>query len=384
MAGNSLANASAVLARLKVPLTWGQILKRSVNEFIADDALNLGAQQAYYFIFALFPALLTLISIASFFPIVNLSSEIQNGLGSFVPGDVMAIISKQLTEISDSGRGGILTGAFVLTLWTSSGAMVSIITTLNAAYDITEGRPWWKVRLTAILLTLGISLFILTSLSLVLVGPQMAERLATSFGLGAAFKWTWLILQWPFLFGLVATGVGLIYYFAPDAKQEWVWITPGSILATMLWLGLSLLFRWYVTNFGNYNETYGAIGAIIVLLTWLYLTGLAILFGAEINSEIEHASPEGKDPGEKVAGENSAASPAARRELDRRKTAGEEVDAIPEGLNCDIDAGEDPRQNGARLSDLIIGTAALLPAVIKVGHGVRDAVHDGDEQCPSS
>ena len=248
------------------------------------------------------PALLTLISIASFFPVSNLIDETVALLGRFAPPDVLRIITDQIKAISESQQGGILTFAFVLTVWSSSGAMVSIITTLNAAYDITEGRPWWKTRLTAIGLTVGVALFILTSISIVLVGPTFAEHLATSMHLGAAFKWTWLVLQWPVIFVLVVTGIGLVYYFAPDAEQEWVWVTPGSILATVLWVVVSLGFKAYISYFGNYNETYGTLGAFIMLLTWFYLSGLAILVGAEVNAEIEHASPYGKDVGEESTG----------------------------------------------------------------------------------
>jgi membrane protein len=372
LSGSALARIRRVLARLKVPLSWSQILKRAVKEFIADGALDLGAQQAYYFFFALFPALLTLISIASFFPVVNLADETIRALRPFVSPEVLKIFSDQLAAISDSNKGGILTFAFLLTVWTSSGAMVSIITTLNAAYDITEGRPWWKVRLTAILLTLGIALFILTSISLVLVGPAVAERLAVGLGLGNAFKWAWWILQWPLILALVATGVGLIYYFAPDAEQEWVWITPGSVIATMLWLALSLLFRWYVANFGSYNETYGSIGAIIVLLTWLYLTGLAILFGAEINSEIEHASPHGKNPGEKVVGELGAGG------AKRASAGGMDITPLPADVNCDLDEELSTPPRSPRVSDLVIGAAALLPAIVRVGRKVREEVKDRD------
>lgn len=364
-----------MFARLSVPLSWGQIFKRSLKEFIADDGLNLGAQQAYYFFFALFPALLTLISIASFFPIANLMDEIVNLLGRLLPPDVLQIITDQIRKISNTGRGGVLTFAFLLTLWSSSGAMVSIITTLNAAYDITEGRPWWKVRLTAIGLTIGLSLFILTSISLVLVGPSVAEHLATSMGLGAAFKWAWWILQWPVVLALVALAMGFVYYFAPDAEQEWVWLTPGSVTATALWIVVSLGFKLYIKYFGNYNETYGTIGAIIVLLTWLYLSGLAILFGAEMNAEIEHASPYGKATGEKVKGEKKKIGIAAEKAFEEKKARGElPAPPFPDDVNCDLDRGAPRVEPGWRASDLIIGAAALIPAAIKIGRDVKKAV----------
>ena len=126
------------------------------------------------------------------------------------------------------------------------------------------------------------------------------------------FEWTWKILQWPLAFFLVSTAVGLVYYFAPDAEQDWVWITPGAIVGTLLWVIVSLVFKVYVANFADYNATYGAVGGVIVLLLWFYISGLAILVGAEMNAEIEHASPYGKDPGEKVPGQKKKIGAAAR------------------------------------------------------------------------
>ncbi|MEO7270843.1 MAG: YihY/virulence factor BrkB family protein [Vicinamibacterales bacterium] len=379
-----------MLERLKVPLSWKEILKRSAKEFVSDNAFDLGAQQAYYFFFALFPALLTLLSIASFFTLTDQINDVVNGLGSFVPPDVLKIVADQILKISDSQQGGLLTVGFLLTLWSSSGALVSIITTLNAAYDVTEGRPWWKVRLTAIGLTVGTAVFILLSLFLVLVGPTLAEHLAVSLRLGPAFKWTWWVLQWPVVLALVATGIGLIYYFAPDVQQEWMWITPGSIVATLLWLAVSLAFKVYLTYFGDYNQTYGTIGAVIVLLTWLYISGLAIIFGAEMNSEIEHASPEGKAIGEKVAGEKRLVGRAARQHAAKLKEKGDvPVLPFPDHVNCDIDAEQDAPRT-LRPSEALIAAALLMPAAIAAGReivkSVRELHHDqpGDHQRHSS
>ena len=129
----------------------------------------------------------------------------------------------------------------------------------------------------------------------------------------------WNVIRWPLAFFLASTAIGLVYYFAPDAEQEWVWITPGAVMATTLWILVSLGFKLYVSNFGNYdNATYGAMGAVIVLMLWFYLSSLAILFGAELNSEIEHASPYGKEPGEKVPGERRKIGRAAARAYDER------------------------------------------------------------------
>ncbi len=359
-------------AILDLPLSWKELLRRTFKGILADNLFDLAAQQAYYFFFALFPAILTLISIASFFPVANLVDNSIAMLGRVAPPEVLTIVADQMKKISDSHHGGALTLAFALTLWSTSGAMVSIITTLNAAYGITEGRPLWKVRLTALALTVGMSLFIVVSMALVLAGPAFGEHLANTMHLGTAFKWTWWVLQWPVVFVFVATAIGIVYYFAPDAEQDWAWITPGSILATLLWIVVSLAFKLYISYFGNYNETYGTLGAFIVLLTWFYLSGLSILTGAEMNAEIEHASPHGKSPGEKVPGEKKKIGAAARRDYEERKAKGEiAVPPFPDNVNCDLDRGipkEDPR---VRPSELLIGAVALLPAAIRIGRDIK-------------
>jgi membrane protein len=203
-------------------------------------------------------------------------------------------------------------------LWSSSAAMVALIDALNRAYDVEDARPWWRQRLTAILLTIGVALFILASFTLVVAGPELARSLAGRFGLGAVFEWTWTILQWPVVFVLVASAFALIYYFAPDVDQDFVFLTPGSVLATLLWLVGSLGFRFYVVNFGSYNETYGAIGGVMILLLWLYISGLVVVIGAEMNAEIEHASPHGKAAGEKRPGERKTIGARAEREFQER------------------------------------------------------------------
>jgi membrane protein len=371
-----------MLAYLHVPLSWTELAKRTAKEIWADDLLNLAAQQAYYFFFALFPALLTFVSIASFFPIENLVGEVIAVLGRFAPPDVLRIITEQIKQISQSGHGGVLTFAFLLTIWSSSGAMVSIITTLNTAYDVTEGRPMWKVRLIAMALTLGMAFFILVSIALVLVGPTLGEQLAIKLDMGDAFKWAWWIIQWPVVFALVATGIGLVYYFAPDAEQEWIWITPGSVVATILWVVVSLGLKMYITYVGNFNETYGTLGGIIVLLTWFYLSGLAILTGAELNAELEHASSYGKDVGEKVPGEKKKIGPAAQRDYEERQSQGDvEVTPFPDDVNCEIDRQTPPdRRHGIRASDLIIGAAILAPAAVTMAKEIREIVTESSDQ----
>ena len=371
-----------MLAHFHVPLSWGTLLKRTIKETIADDVLNLAAQQAYYFFFALFPAMLALISLASFFPVENMMDEIVHMLGRVAPPDVIKIVTEQITKIANSNAGGLATFAFLLTIWSSSAAVMSLTTTLNAAYDITESRPWWKVRLVAIGLTIGLAVFILLSMTLIIAGPTLAERVANAMHLGAVFKWTWLILQWPLVFALVTTAIAFVYYFAPDAEQEWVWITPGSVLATVLWIIVSLAFKMYLSRFDTYSvETYGTIAGVMVLLLWFYLSGIAMLVGAELNAEIEHASPYGKDPGERVPGEKKKIGVAAQRAYEERRARGEMPAApFPDDVNCDLDraAPAGNAKNGLRASDVLIGTAALLPAAVKIGRQVKKKVTSDD------
>ena len=365
-----------MLERFRIPLSWSELFKRTFNETLADDVFNLAAQQAYYFFFALFPALLALLSIASFFPIEDLTGQIATMLQRVAPKDVTDIITEQIVKIGQSNAGGLLTLAFLFTLWSSSSAVVAMCSTLNAAYDITEGRPWWKVRLVAIGLTVGLALFILISMTLVVAGPAIAEKVAEMMRLGPMFTWTWKIMQWPLVFAFVATAIALVYYFAPDAEQDWIWITPGSVLATVLWVIASLGFRYYVTNFASYNETYGAIGGVMVLLLWFYVSGVALLIGAELNAEIEHASPYGKDVGEKVPGEKKKIGPAAQRLYEERRAKGEmDAPPYPDEINCDVDRPQrKPQRETVRASDLLIGAAVLLPAALKVGREVKKKI----------
>src|SRR5687767_10540956 len=314
---------AVMLGYLKVPLTWGEVLRRTFHEaFFKDNCLGMAAQLAYYFFFALFPTLLVMLAIAGKFFSEGLVFDTFALLGGFVPAEALTLIIDQIRKIHAGQQGGLLTLGRLAAVWSSSAAMTAIIDTLNNAYDVEEGRPWWKVRLLAIALTIGGAVFILLATALVLAGPVLASYLADWWYLGAAFEWAWNVLQWPLVFGLVTAAVSLIYYFAPDVEQEWTWLVPGAVVATVLWLLATLGFKYYVVNLGSYTESYGALGAVMVLLLWFYLSGFAILIGAELNAEIEHASPGGKDPGEKVQGQKQQLGSFFRKWVRRRQSQG--------------------------------------------------------------
>ena len=302
-----------MFANFDIRLSWRELLKRTLHETMQDDAQGLASQLAYYFFLALFPALLCLLAIASFFPLKDFTGDVLHLLSPFAPREAIDIIRQEMVKIGEGRHGGLLTIGVLGALWSSSSAMVSMINALNRTYDITENRPWWRVRLTAIALTISLSVLIVASAALIVAGPQLADALARHFAFGSAFVWTWKIVQWPFAFAMVVVAIDLIYYFAPDAEQDWVWATPGSLVATTLWVIGSLGFRYYAVNFGNYEATYGAVGGVILLMLWFYLSGLVIVVGSEMNAQIEHSSPWGKAPGEPIPGEKKKLGAAAAR-----------------------------------------------------------------------
>jgi membrane protein len=296
----------------QIPISWTELVKRTAKEFNADNCLGLAAQLAYYLLLALVPAIVFLVALASFLP-PRLIEQMISSVGTFAAPEMTELLRGQMESIANGEHAGLLTFGFAMALWSSSAAVVAVTDALNRAYDIEEARPWWKIRLNAILLTAGLAVFVLAAFALVIAGPTLADWLAARIGFGPAFTWTWKIVQWPVAFALVAVGLAVLNYFGPDADQDWAWVTPGAVLATLLWLLASLAFKFYVANFGNYNETYGSLGGIIVLMLWFYITGLAILAGAEMNAEIEHASPHGKNPGEKVPGQRKKIGARAAR-----------------------------------------------------------------------
>lgn len=353
-----------MLGAFHIPLTWTELVKRTVNESLEDRLLGLAAELAYYFLLALVPAVVFLAAVASYFPGETIEQMLRT-LAVVVPPDVLEIVRDQLQNIAHGENAGILTFGLLMALWSSSAAVVSVTDAMNRAYDIEEGRPWWKVRLVAIALTLGLALFVILALALVLVGPTLADRVAGQFGLGGAFAATWKVAQWPLAFGLVAFALAMLNYFAPDAEQDWVWITPGAVLSTLLWLIASVAFKVYLANFADYNATYGSLGGVIVLMLWFYISALAILFGSEMNAEIEHASPHGKAPGEKVAGQKKKIGPRAarafaeeqrRKQTPDRQRAAATADAVP------------PRRSAAAYAILTLGTVV---AVVRTFAGSR-------------
>ena len=299
-------------------LGWKELAKRVYAETSDDDVLGRAAQLSYYFLLALFPALLFLTSLLGYF--AGEDSQLRGSLFTYLsavlPGDASKLISETVNDVTQSSGGGKVSFGILATLWAASNGMGAISDSLNAAYDLKETRPWWKVRLIAVGLTLALSFLIVSSLVLVLYGHDLADAVAGRFGLGEVFALVWKVVQWPIVLGFVLLAFALIYYFAPDAhQQDWKWITPGAIVGVALWLLISFAFKAYLSFFNSYSATYGTLGAVIILMLWFYFTGVSILVGGEINSEVENemarqGAPDAKEKGEKAP--DSKAGSAAK------------------------------------------------------------------------
>jgi membrane protein len=267
--------------------SWWAVIAKTASEVGEDRCFGLAAQLAFYFLLALFPALLFLVALIGYVPIENALDELLATLGTVAPRELVALLRTQLAAIASGSQAGLLTLGIAGAVWSSSAAMVAIIDALNHAYDVDEWRPWWKRRLVALALTIALAAFIIVSLALLLIGPEAARRAAGWVGVAPMAVLLWSLLRWPVMILLVVFGVNLVYYLAPNRYARWQWITPGAVLATALWIVSSFAFKFYVMNFGNYTATYGAIGGIIVTLLWFYVSGLAILIGAELNGVIQ-------------------------------------------------------------------------------------------------
>ena len=300
-------------------LRWTELAKRVWNEINEDNVFGRAAELSYYFLLALFPFLIFLTSVIG----IVLGSgtgtrhALFNYLGRIMPPSAFQLLDNTMREVTASSGGGKLSFGILAALWAASNGMTAITGTLNAAYDLKETRPWWKQRLVSMSLTIALSILIILALVLVVAGGHIADWLTGHFGFGPVFPMTWKIIQWPVVLGCIILAFALIYYFAPDfRKQSWQWLTPGAAIGVALWLLVSIAFRVYLNFFDSYSATYGSLGAVIILMLWLYFTGAAVLIGGEINSEIENAAaekgePDAKEKGEKAPQEKEGAVQAA-------------------------------------------------------------------------
>ena len=292
-----------------------QLAKRVWHEIQHDDVFGRAAQLSYYFLLSLFPLLIFLTSVIGL--VIGTESNVRQNLFTYLahvmPPAAFKLIEATMQEVTAASSGSKISLGILAALWAASNGMGAITEALNVAYNVKESRPWWKQRLTAIGLTVALSVLTITALVIVLSGGRIADSLAANFELASAFTTTWKVLQWPIVLAAMLFAFAMIYYFAPDVRdQKWVWITPGAVMGVVLWLLVSFCFRLYLAHFDSYSKTYGSLGAVIVLMLWLFFTGAAVLIGGEVNAEIEHAAAEAGAPGAKAAGEKRPGSGPAR------------------------------------------------------------------------
>lgn len=308
-------------------LTWKQLAKRVWREIGDDDVFGQAAKLSFYFMLALFPLLLFLTTLFGYFA---QSAELRTSLLEYfrrvVPRSAFQLVVDTLNQISMGAGGGKISIGILATLWAASNGIAAIAQRLNAAYEIKDERPWWKMSLIALALTIAFAAFIAVALVLVLGGGKIGAYLANAAGIQDAFAIAWNVAHWPIALVIVLLAINLLYRFAPDLRDwRWRWMTPGAPLAVTLWVIASLGFRFYLRYFNSYSATYGSLGAVIILMLWFYFTGAAILIGAEVNSEIENAvaragGPNARLPGEKRPGEKTRHAILRRLHLRRRST----------------------------------------------------------------
>ena len=266
-------------------LSIAELGKRVWADIGRNEILDRSAALSYYFIFALFPTLLFLSAFLALLPIPRLLDRLMAYVSEVVPGEAGVLVQTTLGQVLQGANVGLLSVGAVTALWAASSGMMSIMSALNV-----ESRPWWRERILAVGLTFVFSALAVIALLLLVFGQNLGEAIANRTGWGMAFRITWQIVRWPVAIVLGIAAISLVYRLAPAANQRWAWVTPGSAFAVVAWAIMSVALRFYVGQFASYNATYGSIGGVILLMLWLYLSGVVLLVGAEINSEIARAA----------------------------------------------------------------------------------------------
>ena len=274
-------------------LTFWQLTGKVIHGIQEDDLFGRASELAYNFLLALFPLLLFMLTLFGLF--ASRSNELQSSLLSyfadFLPPSAFQLLKAITIEMAANATSGKLTFGIILTLWFASGGMSSMISTLDAVYHVRESRGWLWGRVIALGLTIAILTLLMTSLFIVLVGGHFSDWIAIKLHLTSIILIVWKVLQWVSVVLFLTLSFSLIYYFGPSLEQRrWHWMTPGSIFGAFLWLVASAGLRVYLHFFNTYTATYGSLAAIMILLVWLYVTGLSFLIGGKINAQIERAA----------------------------------------------------------------------------------------------
>jgi membrane protein len=264
---------------------WVSVFKRAFKAFLADDAMGLSAQVAFSSLLAFFPAVVFLVGLLD---LVGAYGTLKQFLAPVAPGDVIETIDQLQSDTKTSTSVVAFVVGAAGAIWAASGAMNAVIKAVNRAYDRVETRAFWKTRLIGIVLVGLMGLVLAGLLLLIIFGGPLGTAIADKAGLGGAFELLWSILRWPIAFLAILTFFSLVYFLAPNLDvRSWTWLTPGALVGGLSWLALSGLFALYTSFSDSYSRTYGALASGIVLLLWLNYSAFALLFGAELNSELD-------------------------------------------------------------------------------------------------
>jgi membrane protein len=274
---------------------------RDLNQEISNDnVFNGAAALGFYLTLALFPALILIMTIIPYLPIERVDEAIMDMLGQALPAEAHEVVAGVVQEVTEERRGGLLSFSLLATLWAASTGMHAIMQQLNITYGVQEARSFIRARGTALVLSILFILLVIGAFSLIVLGGVMESWLESQFGFGGAILTLFSVLRWVIIVLALMLGFAMIYRYAPNVEQKFRFLTAGAVLGVVLLIAASLGFAFYVSNFGDYAATYGSLGAMIILMMWLYIAGLVILVGSEINVLIEHHSAQGKRKGEKT------------------------------------------------------------------------------------
>ncbi len=262
----------------------GHFLRRLQQEMGYDDCMGMAAQIAFYMLLSIFPFLLFLLSLISFLPIPNLAPQVLAALDASLPPEAFQLVSGTVQTVLTKHHRDLLGLGLLVALWSGSMGVGAMITTINRAYNIRPRRSMARQKALSIVLTVALSGIMLLSTIIVLLGPRVTHEIFQLLGLAGDSFNVWTRMRLVIVFVLNLLTLAILYYWGPEAHQQFRWIMPGAVTSTILWLGASSLFRLFVRNFGHYDATYGSIAAVIILLVWLWMSGLIFLLGAEINS----------------------------------------------------------------------------------------------------
>jgi membrane protein len=270
--------------------SWWAAVKRTVREFQVDNLKDWAAALTYYSVLSIFPALVVLISVIDLAGRSTIQTLLDN-LGQVAPGSVNQILEGAISSLQQTrGSAGVLAlVSLAAALWSASNYIAAFMRASNAIYDVPEGRPVWKTLPIRIAVTVLVMVLLAASAVAVVATGGLADRIGRLLGLGSAVVTVWDIVKWPVLLLVVSFMFALLYWASPNAKQGFRWVTPGGILAVVVWVAASVAFAIYVANFGSYNKTYGSLASVIIFLVWLWLSNTAILLGAELNAELERS-----------------------------------------------------------------------------------------------